>query len=152
MKNKNILLLSVFIMLLSIIGCRVTLLPPYDEQLADQIGSTAKEVDLFYLNIAETTENEGGQRAYSNFAAQYAGIEAELNSLLYKNKVRPLNENSTRICEITLELWKKYKIEHKEDDEISDGVIELNRMTFNDLFYAMRVAEQAKDMITKYSN
>lgn len=151
MKNKIVLIRSAFVLLLIISGCRVTLLPPYDEQLADQIEETAKEIDLFYLDIEETTVNEDGQRAYSNFARQYAGIEADLNSLLYKNKVRPLNENSTKICEITLQLWKKYKAEHKEDDNISDGVIQLNRMTFNDLFYAMRVAEQAKNMITKYS-
>ena len=144
--NKKIFGLTVLVFLLIAGGCRVTLIPPYDEQLSQQIESTAKEVDLFYLDMQETTVNENGGRAYSNFAGQYAGIEAELNSLLYKNRIRPLNENSTRICEITLELWKKYKDEHKEDNELSNGIIELNRKTFNDLFYAMQVAEKAKDI------
>ncbi len=146
MINKKLFVLTVFAIIVFASGCRITLIPPYDEQLADQIETTAKEVDLFYLDIQETTSNENGERAYSNFAGQYAGIEAELNSLLYKNKIRPLNENSTRICEITLDLWKKYKNEHKEDNKISDGVIELNRLTFNDLFFAMQVAEKAKDI------
>ncbi len=146
MINKKLFVLAVFAIIVFASGCRITLIPPYDEQLADQIETTAKEVDLFYLDIQETTSNENGERAYSNFAGQYAGIEAELNSLLYKNKIRPLNENSTRICEITLDLWKKYKNEHKEDNKISDGVIELNRLTFNDLFFAMQVAEKAKDI------
>ena len=146
MISKKLYVLTVFAIIVFVSGCRITLIPPYDEQLADQIETTAKEVDLFYLDIQETTSNENGERAYSNFAGQYAGIEAELNSLLYKNKIRPLNENSTRICEITLQLWMKYKNEHKEDNKISDGVIELNRNTFNDLFFAMQVAEKAKDI------
>ncbi len=146
MINRYFFSLSVFILLILLSGCRISLIPPYDEQLADQIESTAKEVDLFYLTIQETTKNENGARAYANFAERYAEIEAELNSLLYKNMIRPLNENSTRICKITVDLWKKYKNEHKEDNKISDGIIELNRKTFNDLFYAMQVAEKAKEI------
>jgi hypothetical protein len=47
-----------------------------------------------------------------------------------------------------LELWVKYKEEHKEDNELSDGLIKLNRLTFSDLFYAMLVAEKAKEIIS----
>lgn len=152
MINRYFLGLAVFIILAVLSGCSVSLIPPYDEQLAEQIESAAKEVDLFYLTIQETTNNDNGERAYAKFAEQYAGIEAELNSLLYKNMIRPLNNNSTRICEITLDLWKKYKNEHKQDNKLSDGIIELNRKTFNDLFYAMQVAEKAKDIVNNPPN
>ncbi|MCK5170786.1 MAG: hypothetical protein KAQ75_12990, partial [Bacteroidales bacterium] len=64
-----------------------------------------------------------------------------------KNKVRPLNENSTRICEITLELWQKYKEEHRSDQTLSNGLIQLNRKTFSDLFFAMQVAEKGKETV-----
>jgi hypothetical protein len=128
-------------------SCRITLIPSYDEVIAQQTETLAKEVDKFYLNMLETTTSENNGRAYELFANSYVDIEVELNSILNKNKARPLNENSTRICEITLELWIKYKNEHKEDNELSDGLIKLNRQTFNDLFYAMQVAEVAKDIV-----
>jgi len=67
--------------------------------------------------------------------------------LLNKNKIRPLNENSTRICEITIQLWQKYKQEHKDDNTLSDGLIKLNNKTFSDIFYAMQVAEKGKELV-----
>ena len=129
-------------------GCRVTLVPDYDDSIAQEILETAKRVDKFYLDMLETTVNENGDRAYNKMVDSYVEIEVELASLLSKNKIRPLNENSIRICEITLELWVKYKEEHKEDNELSDGLIKLNRLTFSDLFYAMLVAEKAKEIIS----
>ena len=129
-------------------GCRVTLIPDYDDSISQEILETAKRVDKFYLEMLETTANENGDRTYNKVVDSYIEIEIELTSLLNKNKIRPLNENSTRICEITLELWVKYKEEHKEDNEISDGLIKLNRLTFSDLFYAMLVAEKAKEIIS----
>ena len=129
-------------------SCRLTLVPSYDEVIEQQIEVLAKDVDRFYLNMLETTSNENDGRAFELFANSYVDIEVELNSMLNKNKVRPLNENSTRICEITLELWIKYKNEHKTDNNLSDGVIKLNRQTFGDLFYAMQVAEAAKNIVS----
>jgi hypothetical protein len=79
----------------------------------------------------------------------FSNIEVELNSLLNKNRIRTLNENSTRICEITLQLWIKYKAEHKADNTLSDGLIKLNRKTFSDLLYAMQVAEKGKEVVGK---
>lgn len=49
-----------------------------------------------------------------------------------------------RIVEITKELWNKYKNEHKRDQVLTNGVIELNRQSMEELFYTMRVAEKLK--------
>jgi PBP1b-binding outer membrane lipoprotein LpoB len=141
-------LILIIVLALLLAGCRVTLLPDYDDSIAQEILETAKRVDKFYLDMLETTVNENGDRAYNKMVDSYVEIEVELSSLLSKNKIRPLNENSIRICEITLELWVKYKEEHKEDNELSDGLIKLNRLTFSDLFYAMLVAEKAKEIIS----
>jgi len=142
------LLFLIIVVALFFEGCRVTLVPDYDDSISQEILETAKRIDKFYLDMLETTINENGNRAYGKFVDSYVEIEIELTSLLNKNKIRPLNENSTRICEITLELWIKYKEEHKEDNELSDGLIKLNRLTFSDLFYAMLVSEKAKEIIT----
>jgi len=146
LQTDRLILIIVLALLLE--GCRVTLVPDYDDSIAQEILKTAKRVDMFYLDMLETTDNENGDRAYNKMVDSYVEIEVELASLLSKNKIRPLNENSIRICEITLELWVKYKEEHKEDNELSDGLIKLNRLTFNDLFYAMLVAEKAKEIIS----
>lgn len=127
-----------------IINSCISLVSSYDVQVKQQIESISKEVDRFYLEMLENTSSEKEGRAYQKFSKEYVKIEVELNALLTKNKVRPLNTNSTRICEITLQLWIKYKEEHKTDNTLSNGLIKLNRKTFNDLFFAMQVAEEGK--------
>ena len=96
--------------------------------------------------------NENGARNYDKFIDQYVEIEADLNALLMKNKVRALNENSLRICEITIEFWKKYKNEHKKDIVLETGIIKLNRLTMRDLMYSMQVAEEGKKMAVKHKD
>ena len=113
-------------------------------RIAAQIEQTTKQIDKFYLMMLETTTKENDGRSFDKFATQYVDIEVELNALLNKNKVRPLMKIQPEYCEITLQLWIKYKNEHKTDNTLSDGLIKLNRLTFTDLFYAMLVAERAR--------
>lgn len=129
-------------------SCRLTLVAPYDETIRKQIEETAKAVDRFYLLMLETTNESDQSRAYHNFVRDYINIQVEINDLLRKNRMRPLNDQSVRICEITLNLWIKYKEEHRKENTLSDGIIELNRMAFADLFEAMLVAEKAKKIAT----
>ena len=94
--------------------------------------------------MLETTRNENNEREYSKFVNDYIDIEVELNSLLNKNRIRPLNKESTRNCEIVIETWLKYKDRHKEQNKISDADIELNRDYFRDLFVVILTGEEAK--------
>lgn len=147
--SKRVLVSIFFLSVIALNSCKVTLIPSYDADISKQIENVTKEVDKFYLSMLETTSASNNGRVFSHFAEQYVNIEVELNSLLNKNKIRPLNENSTRICEITVELWIKYKEEHKRDNTLSDGLIKLNRKTFSDLFFAMQVAEKGKEIVSK---
>ncbi len=142
---KQALVLSCLLLLAA--SCRVQLIPDYNAELAKKVDSTARMVDQFYITMREKTTNNSGERAYKNFIDGYILVEVELNSLLIKNRVRPFNQNSTRICEISLQLWNKYRNEHKKDNTLSDGLIRLNQKSMSDLFYAMQVAEQAKKII-----
>ena len=148
LKKNGYLTALIISFTLIISGCKMTFVPSYDSQIAGQIDETAKKTDRFYLSMLETTVADNNGRSYQKFADQYVAIEVELNSLLNKNKVRPLNKNSTRICEITLQLWLKCKEEHKSKDKLSDGIIKLNQKTFSDLFYAMQVAEDGKKIVS----
>ena len=142
-------MIALLVALFAISGCRVELVSDYDAELSEHIQATAKKVDLFYLTMKETSQNENEDRTYNEFAWAYAEVEAELNSLLQKNKIKPLNEHSTRICEIALTFWQDYKNEHKEYDEISDREIDLNRLYMQDIFYAMQVAEEGKKLASE---
>jgi hypothetical protein len=146
-------ILYTFTLSLLLLGtaCRVSLVPQYDAVIAAEIDNTAKEVDHFYLSMLETTQNKDGQRSYNKFVSDYVNIETDINALLNKNRIRPLNTNSVKICEITLAKFIKYKEEHKRDTTLSDGLIKLNRKYMDDLFFAMRVAESAKKIIAENS-
>ena len=133
--------LSLFSFLLFFASCKVQLVSNYDAELSNEINATAKKVDNFYLTMQEIPATN---RQFSNFSPSYIDIEVDLNSLVTKNRVRPLNTESTRIAEITLQLWEKYKEEHKKDNTLSNGLIKLNKKTFSDMFYAMQVAEEGK--------
>ena len=137
--------LALFCLLfLSLTSCRLNLLAPYDNELSLEIDRTAKEVDRFYLTMLEKSESKGTTRAYKEFRDEYINIEVELNSLYNRNKIKPLNKYSTRNCEIALDTWRRFKEEHKKDNTIGDGLIQYNRKFMNDLFYTIRIAEEAK--------
>ena len=133
--------ISLLAFLLVFASCKVQLVSNYDVELSNEINSTAKKVDNFYLTMQEIPADK---RQFANFSSSYIDIEVDLNSLVTKNRVRPLNAESTRIAEITLKLWEKYKEEHKMDNTLSNGLIRLNKKTFSDMFYAMQVAEEGK--------
>ncbi|NQU55335.1 MAG: hypothetical protein HQ522_22695 [Bacteroidetes bacterium] len=128
------------------VSCRVSLVSPYRKDIAQEIELTSKKVDKFYLTMLETT-SEGKNREYSNFVQDYIDIEVELNSLLNKNQIRPLNKESTRNCEILLDYWKKYKEKHKKENGISDVDIELTNDYLRDLFIVIQIGEGIKENI-----
>ena len=150
-KKINLLVIILFVAL-SLTSCAIKLIPDYDSEISTQIDNVSKQTDKFYLSISEKTSEGDSAREYKNYIDEYIEIEVELISLLNKNKIRPLNKNSTKISEIALQIWQKYKNEHRQYNLISNADITLNRKYFSDLFYAMKVAENAKKVIQSDSN
>ena len=122
-------------------GCAVRLVADYDSKTEDAIFEAAKRVDQFYGKLLETPEAE---RQYKVFADQYASIEADLSSLVLRNKVRQYNEDSTEIAEKIRSFWQKYRGLHKERDTYSTGNAELDCDRFRRLFAYLARAEGAK--------
>ena len=125
-------------------SCRVTLVAPYDSRVSQKIEDIAQKVDKFYLTMLETTRNENNEREYSKFVDDYIDVEVELNSLLNMNRIRPLNKESTKNCQIAVDTWVKYKEKHKEKNTISNIDIELNRDFLRDLFTVIQIGEEVK--------
>jgi hypothetical protein len=124
-------------------GCPVKLVTDYDSVTFEEILKVGKQVDKFYGNLLEVQPNE---RAYQKFSDRYVEIETDIRSLVTRNKARALNEESTQISEITLNLWLKYKENHKAKDIYSDGTAKLDKNRFIRLFAAAASAEQAKKL------
>ena len=141
MKNKFIAFVCLLVLSQ---GCKVSLISNYDAAIATQIENTLKMVDQFYLTMKETTAEANDGRAYQHFVNQYIAIEIELQSLVDKNKVRPLNKNSTAIAENVLEQFIKYKDQHKADNTIKDANIILNRMYMHDQLVRLQMGESFK--------
>jgi hypothetical protein len=133
--------IALVICVLIITGCGLRLVSRYDDNTQEQIFGCAKLVDQFYLELLEVDE---AKRQYAKFADRYVAVEAEMNALVFRNKVRSLNEDSVDIAEGILKLWKKYKDRHKDKDTYSAGNVKLDQNRFARMFaYAAR-AEGAK--------
>jgi hypothetical protein len=131
------------LLLLSLVttGCSLQLVAPYNARTEEQIFHDARQVDLFYSELQDTPE---ASRHYSTFAPKYREVEAELHSLVLRNKVRKLNEDSTEIAQQILGEWVKCRDKHRKADAYKDALAELDRDRFRRLFeYAAR-AEGAK--------
>jgi hypothetical protein len=123
------------------VGCSVKLVADYDAGTAEAILQTAKSVDGFYLRLLDTPENE---RPYSKFSEHYTTLEVELDGLVVRNRIRALNEESTKIAETTLAKWVQYKKAHKESNAYKDVLAMIHRERFMRLFTAMAVAAEAQ--------
>ncbi len=124
-------------------GCSVKLVSDYDQTTADELIRIAKKVDMFYGNLSELSESE---REYRKFSKDYIDIESDIRSLVIRNKMRPLNEESIKISETILGEFMKYRKKHKDENLYKNTLITLHRNRLLRLFTAMSVAEQAKQI------
>jgi len=146
--NQNIIFAVITIIFL-VTSCQLKLVSDYDAGVAEAIMEMAKTVDYFYGKILESEESA---RPYSEYSEDYLNIEIELRALVMRNKIRPLNEESTKISETILEKWTKYRDAHKEKDTYKSVLAKLHRERFTKLFTAMSIAEEAKKLTSSDMN
>jgi hypothetical protein len=132
-----------FIVLLGLMtaGCSLQLVAPFDAATQEQIFQNARQVDQFYTELQDTPEEK---RSYATFAPKYREVEAALRSLVLRNKVRKLNEDSTEIAKKILAQWEKCKERHRKLDAYKEAVAGLDRDRFRRLFEYAAGAEGAK--------
>ena len=128
---------------LGLASCSVQLVADYDSTTYEEILRVGKKVDLFYGNLLEVPEKD---RKYSNYSEKYVEIETDLRSLYMRNRSRPLNQESSEISRIILDLWVKYKDAHQKRDAYSSGIARLDRGRFQRLFGSAADAEAAKKL------
>ena len=138
--RKAFCIISIFL-ILPLAGCVSKIISPFDLNTQEAIFSSAKLIDQFYGKILEKREKK---RRYSGFYNKYVKIEAELKSLAFRNKIRSFNEDSSRISNEILNLWKKVKDNHKKKNKYSTGSAKLDRKRFARMFYHAARAESSK--------
>ena len=129
------------LLLASVIGCTVRYVAEYDASIKDEIVHIAKEVDLFYGRLLDTSPSE---RQYQKYKDDYLKIEADLRALELRNEIRTFNKESTKQTKIALDLWLEDKDSHKKDNTVDDATLKLHRKQFARVFVAMAKGEEAK--------
>lgn len=124
------------------LGCTVRYVAEYDATIKGEIVQVAKKVDLFWGQLLDTPI---GEREYGKFKNKYNEIETDIRGLLMKNKIRPLNKESTKQSENALKLWLEDKAIHKDKDGFSDFEAKRHRKQFVRVFIAMAKGEEVKN-------
>lgn len=134
--------LLLFLLLISATACHVRLVSAYDAKTMDETLSCAKMVDRFYVELLDTDE---AKRPYSAFAKQYSEIEVELGGLLLRNQARSRNEDSVKIVQEILTVWRDVKETHRSTDAYRDAMAKADRDRFVRMFANAATLEGAKE-------
>ena len=122
-------------------GCALNLVSDYDQESLQSMELLAKKVDLFYAKLAMVSPKE---RGFKRFNQDYVAIDVDLNALLTRQKIRAVNELTTKQVVIAQNLWSQDMQLHKQRDTISDFIVKRHRQQFNRLFLAMIKGEESK--------
>ena len=142
-RQKSLLMRITFFLVpllwISFAACKVTLVPPYDASIAEQIVSTAKMNDRLYLEMKDEPE---AKRTYSKYSSKYLDIESEINSILLKNQARRQSHDLVVITNNLKILFVQFKDQHKQALTINDADIKLNQLQIAAAWKALLVAER----------
>jgi hypothetical protein len=139
-KRYGTLFVCFSIVVLSL-SCGVRYVANYNATLSNDVIAVAKRVDSFYAHLIDAPDS---LRTFDKYREEYTSIEVDLNSIVMRNQIRPLNKESTQIAKNALGLWLKFRAEHKKKNEYKDAMAELDRQHMARIFVSMFNAEEAK--------
>jgi len=112
----------------------------YDASTKDALIAAAHEVDFFLLKIESSFERVN----FQSVAPEYIKIKADLRSILLRNRVRPLNECSTKQSELLLDQWSNLEKLLRQPDGSIPAAMRISRDIMFQGFDAMLTLEEAK--------
>lgn len=134
-------ILIVFLILIG--GCGTKKIPPkpaYDGMVREHVAPLAKQVDDFYRLMLQLDE---GQRQFAKYRQEYDRLGHEIKALQQAGNRQPLNENAIEVAGEIQALWSQRRAEHARENTLSDGLIQLNRVDFEDLFQILLSLESS---------
>ena len=129
------------VILFSLVGCTIQLVPDFDEKIYDSTVAIGKQVDSFFITVLDTKSD---QRSYSQFADDFSSIEAEIGSLLLQQEARSKNEDMVNATALALEMWTDDKAKFQKSDQFygNDEVVNLRKTRFAKAFTAIAKGEK----------
>ena len=139
MNKTKLLLLLISLILIS--SCAVKMVADYDQNTINQVIEISKMIDLFYIRLYEA-DSSGSD--YENFHENYIYIEAEINSLIFLQKVRSYNDYSLKNAENLLTNWLEIKEYHKKNGSYNITVAEEDKEILQSQLLELVKKEQIK--------
>jgi hypothetical protein len=120
-------------------SCRVSLLPNYDPDIAQQIINTAKANDKLYLELLAASTDK---RDYKDYQQEYLQIEVEINSINFKEQIRKKDTDMLALVKDVHTHFSKYQRDHKNSPvPLSDAEIYDYEMYMTAFWKTLFVAE-----------
>ncbi len=121
-------------------SCKLMLVPPHNAAIEQQIIATEKMHNSLYINLLQKPKQE---RLYDSCVTHYVRIESEINSILFQNMARPMNENMIEIIKKLKKKFAEYRDYHKENGILNDGEIKIYEADVMGFWQPLLVAERA---------
>ncbi len=127
-------------LIICLLACKATFVPPYDASIEAQISKTAQLTDALYLQMLDVKETD---RKYEKYAAKYLDIQVDINALVLKTQVRDHNTNLLVMVQNLQKMFVQFKDDHKTKGVLSDADVQLNMMQVNAVWAPLLLAEKA---------
>ena len=117
-------LTALLVLLYTMSGCKVQLVPEYSETLETKVISSAMMSQKLYLEMLEVPESE---RNYGTFGPKYLEIQTEISSIELEVEGLRANSEFLNMVQNLDQTIEKYKAEHKRKGTLKDAEIEVYR-------------------------
>ena len=134
------------LLIISLVSCRVTLVPEYNAKLEEDISKAAKANDKLYIDLLDASTEK---RVYDTYKERYNDIESDINSIQLKNEARNNNEDFLKIIKNIKEGFTEAKKYHKDNKTLSDGEIKAYQATISGLWKPLYIAERGLKINSK---
>jgi hypothetical protein len=134
------------LLIISLVSCRVTLVPEYNAKLEEDISKAAKANDKLYIDLLDASPEK---RVYDIYKERYNDIESDINSIQLKNEARNNNEDFLKIIKNIKEGFTEAKKYHKDNKTLSDGEIKAYQATISGLWKPLYIAERSLKINSK---
>lgn len=138
LKKLFLLLFMSTALSMSMDSCTVTFVPGYDAGVIQQVTDGAQMTDALYLKMIASPN-----RDYTKFAADYAAVAAEINSIVLKEEVRPKGKQILQIAQILQEHFLKYEADHRARGRLTSGELQVYNDYLKAFWKPLLVAEMS---------
>lgn len=133
MKILSFLLMGALI----INSCSIIAYPSASSEVVSKVTSGAQSTDELYLTMIESSDKN-----YATYADTYISLEAQINSILLFDAVRPNSTDLIKIATLLKDHFETYKEDHKAKGKLSSGELRAYRNDLQAFWQSLLQAEK----------